>query len=161
MRTATPIHTPIGPMLLVAEDDRPVRLTDDLDQPLSPPGPQTARLISDLQAQLAGKLPRALSDAQIAELLTGRVSDFQLRVLRAINDIQPGQVRTYGQLGEQIGQPGASRAVGSACASNPLPLAIACHRVIAADGMGRYSGPGGEAAKRLLLTSEGVDVEAL
>lgn len=158
MRTATPIHTPIGPMLIVSEDDLPIKLTADLDQPLSPPGPRTRELIERLDQVLRGQRQRTLAPDEVSELLADRVSDFQLRALQLINEIGPGQVRTYAQLASDLGSPGASRAVGSACAANPLPLMIACHRVVpTGSGLGGYSGPGIE-AKRALLAREGADL---
>ncbi|MFN4295186.1 MAG: methylated-DNA--[protein]-cysteine S-methyltransferase, partial [Thermoflexales bacterium] len=58
-----------------------------------------------------------------------------------------------------LGFPGAARAVGQACARNPLPLIIPCHRVVRSDGgLGGYSLRGGVALKRRLLAGEGVDL---
>jgi methylated-DNA-[protein]-cysteine S-methyltransferase len=142
-------------MNLVSKDGVPVRLTDELDMPVSPPAPESADLIRRLAESFDGKRERVVDAAEIDQLLAGRVSDFRLRALKAINDIPRGQTRTYGQLASDMGSPKAARAVGSACASNPLPLIIPCHRVVPASGLGRYSGPGGEASKRLLLEMEG------
>ena len=69
-----------------------------------------------------------------------RCSPFQQRVLEALNQIPRGEVRTYRQLAEQIGQPRAMRAVGHALATNPIPVLIPCHRVIRTDGgLGGYT----------------------
>ena len=63
-----------------------------------------------------------------------RGTAFQVRVWEALRRIPPGQTRTYGELAEMIGAPRAIRAVARSCATNPVSLAVPCHRVIAADG---------------------------
>lgn len=59
---------------------------------------------------------------------------FRVRVWRALERIPFGETASYRTVGEWIGSPNASRAVGMACGSNPLPIVIPCHRVIGADG---------------------------
>lgn len=61
---------------------------------------------------------------------------FQLRVWHALMNIPAGQTTTYGTLARQLGT--AARAVGQACGSNPLPILIPCHRVVAAHGLGGF-----------------------
>ena len=61
---------------------------------------------------------------------------FQLRVWHALMAIPLGQPTTYGALAKQLGT--AARAVGQACGSNPLPILIPCHRVVAASGLGGF-----------------------
>lgn len=61
---------------------------------------------------------------------------FQLRVWHALLGIPAGKWVTYGALAEQLGT--APRAVGQACGSNPLPILIPCHRVVAASGLGGF-----------------------
>jgi len=64
---------------------------------------------------------------------------FQWRVLKAIQEIPPGETRTYSELAESIGSPKASRAVASACARNPVGILVPCHRVLRKDGgLGGY-----------------------
>ncbi|MDF3031668.1 MAG: Methylated-DNA--protein-cysteine methyltransferase [Moraxellaceae bacterium] len=80
-------------------------------------------------------------------------TQFQLRVWEALLQIPEGRLVTYGALARHLGQPGASRAVGSAVGANPVALVIPCHRVIRASGvLGGYRW--GEARKRLLVTAE-------
>lgn len=84
------------------------------------------------------------------------VSPFQRAVLQAARAIPPGGVATYGQIGRRIGKPRAARAIGQALGSNPVPIVVPCHRVLAADGsLGGYSGRGGIRTKRRLLQLEG------
>ena len=85
-----------------------------------------------------------------------RVGPFERDVLAVLRRIPAGAVKTYGEIAKAVGQPGAARAVGAACARNPLPLLIPCHRVVRSDGgLGGYSLRGGVALKRRLLEAEG------
>jgi len=85
-------------------------------------------------------------------------TDFQHRVIAACRAIPRGKTLTYGQLAAKVGNPGAARAVGSVMSSNPLPLVIPCHRVLAAGGgLGGYSARQGLAMKRRLLEMEGAE----
>lgn len=78
---------------------------------------------------------------------------FQNKVWAAMQDIPFGQVQTYGQIAKKIGS--AARAVGMACGANPIPVIIPCHRIVAATGLGGYSGDGGLVTKQALLDLEG------
>lgn len=80
---------------------------------------------------------------------------FQMKVWKALQSIPYGEVRTYAQIAEAIGKPGAVRAVGNACGANPIPIVIPCHRVVAKDGIGGFSaGKHPEKLKELLLKLE-------
>jgi AraC family transcriptional regulator of adaptative response/methylated-DNA-[protein]-cysteine methyltransferase len=84
---------------------------------------------------------------------------FQRRVWEALRAIPASQTRSYAALAEAIGQPGAARAVASACAANPLAVAVPCHRVVRGDG-GLSGYRWGTARKRALLARErGEEVE--
>lgn len=77
-------------------------------------------------------------------------TEFQMRVWEELKKIPYGETRSYKDIAQAIGQPGASRAVGMANNKNPLPLLIPCHRVIGADGkLSGYAG-GVELKERLL-----------
>ena len=81
-------------------------------------------------------------------------SDFRRRVLQRLRKVRGGKVTTYGSLAEAIGAPRAARAVGSACATNPVPIIVPCHRVVpSSGGLGNYGG--GVERKRWLLEFEG------
>lgn len=80
-------------------------------------------------------------------------SAFQRRVWKAMCDIPAGGTETYGSLAGRID--GIARAVGTACGKNPIPIIIPCHRVVAASGLGGYSGDGGLDTKVALLRLEG------
>ena len=84
------------------------------------------------------------------------VTPFQRSVLEAARAVPRGQVASYSDIGRRIGKPGAARAVGQALGSNPVPIVVPCHRVLASDGsLGGYSGRGGLRTKRRLLALEG------
>lgn len=101
---------------------------------------------AELEARLRGQAPKPL-----ALLLKG--SPFQLRVWEALLRVPDGAVVSYGQLAEAAGAPGASRAVGTALASNPIGVLIPCHRVIRGTGaLGEYRW--GTSRKRALLALE-------
>src|ERR1700719_4924038 len=78
---------------------------------------------------------------------------FQRAVWRQLQDIPYGETISYGELARRVGNPKASRAVGSANGANPLPIVIPCHRVIAGDGtLGGFGG--GLPTKQALLALE-------
>lgn len=85
------------------------------------------------------------------------VSGFDASVYRALRDIPAGATITYGDLAAVVGSPGAARAVGRAMATNPIPLIVPCHRVLAAGGqLHGFSAYGGIVTKDRLLELEGV-----
>jgi len=85
-------------------------------------------------------------------------TSFQREVWKAMRQIKPGKTRSYAELAQTIGRPKATRAVGGACGSNPIPLLIPCHRVLAAhQKLGGFSG--GLHWKKLLLARESPQLE--
>lgn len=84
---------------------------------------------------------------------------FQKIVWNELKKIPRGEVRTYKEIAIKIRKPKAARAVANACASNPNPIVVPCHRVIRSDGgLGGYSGPGGIRLKKELLENEGISI---
>lgn len=83
------------------------------------------------------------------------ITPFTKKVREMVINIPYGETRTYGEIANALGKEGSSRAVGRANATNPVPLIIPCHRVIAANGnLQGYGGTGGIATKRWLLDLE-------
>jgi O-6-methylguanine DNA methyltransferase len=80
------------------------------------------------------------------------VSGFYRQVLDQVRSIPYGKTKTYGSIAASLGKPKAARAVGQANGSNPIPIIIPCHRVVAATGLGGYGG--GLELKRKLLQME-------
>lgn len=84
-----------------------------------------------------------------------KATKFQIRVWRALLAVPPGRLISYGQLAESIGQPSASRAVGSAVGKNPIACLIPCHRVIRGTGLfGEYRW--GQNRKQLMIAIESI-----
>src|SRR2546426_260539 len=91
--------------------------------------------------------------------LSLEVAPFEREVLEFLRTIPPGETITYGEIARRLGRPGASRAVGTACARNPVVIVIPCHRVVPkSGGLGNYSSEGGPETKRRLLEREGARV---
>lgn len=156
------VDSPVGPLLLVAtraglvyvgfEREDPTAVLAMIAERISPrmlPDPERLRVAAvQLDEYFAGK--RTEFDLALDfSLSTG----FRGRIQRMLSEIAYGETRTYRDLAERAGNPKAVRAVGSACASNPLPVVVPCHRVLRSDGsLGGYRG--GLAAKQLLLALE-------
>ena len=79
-------------------------------------------------------------------------SPFRTRVWAALRAIPYGETRPYGDLAAALGS--APRAIGQANGANPIPILIPCHRVVAGNGLGGYSGGDGASTKRALLALE-------
>ncbi len=136
-------------------------------------GPETAE---NLRAQLRRDWPQARlrEDATAARALARRVfhgpgddqpalhlrgTNFQLKVWRALLDVPPGRLTTYGALAARLGMPTASRAVGGAVGANAVSVLIPCHRVIRGTGvLGHYRW--GAARKLALCGWEAARAEA-
>ena len=89
--------------------------------------------------------------------LAPRGTAFQRRAWRHLMTIPAGRTETYGEAARALGS--SPRAVGMACAANPIPIIIPCHRIVAAGGRpGGYSGDGGLDTKFALLRLEGASL---
>ena len=106
---------------------------------------------ADVAEQLTAYFAGSLAGFDIELQLVG--TEFQCRVWAALQTIPYGETRSYGQIAEQIGSPGASRAVGLANGRNPIGIIVPCHRVVGANGS--LTGfAGGLASKAWLLDHE-------
>ena len=79
---------------------------------------------------------------------------FTRRVYEVVRRIPRGKTRSYGEVADAAGKPGAARAVGNVMSQNPVCLFIPCHRVVASHGLGGWGGNGGIAQKKFLLDLE-------
>jgi methylated-DNA-[protein]-cysteine S-methyltransferase len=158
----TTIGSPVGTLLLAATPRGLVRVAYDIED--------HDGVLDALARRISPRVlraPRRLDAAarELEEYFGGRRHAFDLPldlslsagfrrlVQRRLPEIGYGQTRTYGQIAELVGNPRAVRAVGTACATNPLPVVVPCHRVLRADGTpGGYVG--GPAAKQALLRLE-------
>ncbi len=147
------ISSPVGPLRLVADGEWLIQIAFRADCSAPPPTslpakvPVLGRAATQLREYFAGA--RRVFDLPIDP----RGTPFQLQVWELLRAIPYGETTSYGAIAEQLGDPGAARAVGSANHHNPLPIVIPCHRVIGADG--RLVGfGGGLAIKAELLALE-------
>lgn len=156
------LDTPVGSLLLAGTELGLVRVAFAIEdhqavlQELSDRiSPRILRAPARLEAavrQLDGYFAGQRRRFELA--LDWRLSrGFRRTVLGHLTDIGYGHTASYAGLAELAGNPKAVRAVGTACATNPLPVVVPCHRVVRADGsMGSYRG--GVEAKRVLLSLE-------
>lgn len=113
---------------------------------------EASSLPGSLRSEISGALDGGPAEALTFDLRG--LSGFQQSVLKTCATIPSGAVRPYGWVADEIDKPGATRAVGTALAKNPIPLLIPCHRVVRSDGsIGSYAF--GPEMKRDLLISEG------
>lgn len=112
---------------------------------------ETTPLLKEAQAQIDAYFAGTLRVFDLP--LSVRGSDFQKKVCDAIYAIPFGETRRYGDLAKDIGA--SAQAVGGGCGGNPIPLIIPCHRVLAATGLGGFSGSHGVETKVALLRHEG------
>lgn len=158
------IDTPVGPLLVLVADGAIVRVAFDVED--------HDLVLAELAGTLGARIVAAESAltgavrTQLAEYFAGDRATFDLpldlrlargpfrrEVLEHLLDIPIGDTRTYAELATIAGRPRAIRAVGSGCATNPLPVLVPCHRVLRTGGeLGGYLG--GVARKRWLLEHE-------
>lgn len=156
------LDSPLGRLLVAATEVGVVRLAFA--------GEGHDEVLSDLTARVSPRVlqaPRRLDGVAVAldDYLAGRsrgvdvpvdlrlLAGFRREVVESLPGIGYGSTATYTEVAERTGRPRAVRAVGSACANNPVPLLLPCHRVVRSDGSeGGYRG--GPEAKRALLDLE-------
>jgi methylated-DNA-[protein]-cysteine S-methyltransferase len=158
----TTMDTPVGPLLLAGTSEGLVRVaysSEDHDAVLQ----SLADRISPRVLRAPARLDAAAR--QLDEYFAGRRTAFDLpldlrlsagfrrAVLTRLREVAYGTTASYATLAAATGSPRAVRAVGTACATNPLPVVVPCHRVVRSDGaLGNYVG--GVAVKRTLLDLE-------
>jgi methylated-DNA-[protein]-cysteine S-methyltransferase len=109
-------------------------------------------LLEEAARQVRAYLARELRDFDLP--LRPEGAAFEQQVWAAMQRIPYGETRSYGEIAKDTG--GMPQEVGQACGSNPLPIIIPCHRVLAGGGkLGGYSGKGGLETKTALLVLEG------
>jgi methylated-DNA-[protein]-cysteine S-methyltransferase len=156
------VDSPFGPLLVAATPGGVVRvaferedheavlagLVDDVSPRILRSGRRTDEVARQLDEYFAGR--RKVFDTPVdLQLAHG----FRRSVVSHLADIAYGSTATYAAVAAAAGNPKAVRAVGSACANNPLPLVLPCHRVVRSDGsLGQYLG--GSEVKAALLAME-------
>ena len=116
----------------------------------SPSDPRNEE-IEDLLRRYATDASASLDDYPVD---LPHCTDLQRDIWLALREIPRGETRSYGWLARRVGRPSAPRAIGAAVGSNPIPLWLPCHRVVASDGTLHGFG-GGLAMKQALLELEG------
>jgi O-6-methylguanine DNA methyltransferase len=156
------VDTPIGPRTIAFNDRGVVLVSAAIDTGAF--SEEFRRRRGNRALRPANRPPRGV----VTALRTGRgrtvatdlraLTEFQRQVLAAARDIPAGEVRPYQWIAERIGRPKAMRAVGTALATNPVPMIIPCHRVIRGDGRcGEYVFGGDQ--KEALLRAEGANLD--
>lgn len=156
------ITSPFGPLLLIASEEGLLRIAFEEDFSSIAQGAER-RYSTSL---LPGATELAGVERQLEEYFQGErknftfpldlaaTTPFRAQVHRYLTTIPYGQTRSYKEVAQGISNPGAVRAVGSACGANPLPIVVPCHRVVASgDRLGGYAG--GARIKTTLLHIEG------
>lgn len=156
------VDTPLGALLLAATEAGLVRVAFSLED--------HDRVLAQLAGSVSARVLRAparldLAAREIEDYFAGRRTGFDLPldfrlssgfrriVLTHLPDIAYGTTASYAAIAAAAGNPKAVRAVGTACATNPLPVVVPCHRVVRSDGtVGQYVG--GTDAKKALLSLE-------
>jgi AraC family transcriptional regulator, regulatory protein of adaptative response / methylated-DNA-[protein]-cysteine methyltransferase len=139
----TKVETPLGSMIAVSDDaalyllefENRVALTGELrrlERNFGMIRLASNTLLEMLGAQLDDYFAGESADFQIPTIQHG--TPFQEAVWQALKHIPPGQTRSYGDIAEELGQPGKSQEVGQANGANKISLVVPCHRVIGADG---------------------------
>jgi methylated-DNA-[protein]-cysteine S-methyltransferase len=144
------IDSPVGPLTLAGANGRlrHLRMVDQTYEPSRQGWGFDDDAFADAVAQLEAYFAGDLLEFDLDLDLIG--TDFQRRVWAQLLTIPYGETRTYGEIAQQIGSPGASRAVGLANGHNPVGIIVPCHRVIGANGSLTGYGGGLDRKKRLL-----------
>ncbi len=141
------LASPLGPLTVHEKDGAITRVKfgASKEQRVTP-------LLETAKAQLDAYFYCGLKNFDLPLAPDG--SAFEQEVWETMLEIPYGRTLTYGQIATKLG--GMAQAVGGACGSNPIPIIIPCHRVLAAgDRIGGYSGAGGTETKTFLLQLEG------
>lgn len=138
----TQIESPVGPLLLAGDDSGLREINFVHGRHSASPDPlwkQDRRAFNEVIAQLEAYFAGKLKDFDVP--LAPEGTPFQQKVWKNLCDIPFGETISYGELARRIDNPNASRAVGLANGSNPIPIIIPCHRVIGSNG--KLTGYGG------------------
>lgn len=147
------IDSPVGPLTLAGRGSTlmHLRMVNQTHEPDRAGWESSEHVFPDAVAQLEAYFAGELTEFELDLDLAG--TEFQRRVWNALLTIPYGQTRSYGEIADQIGAPGAFRAVGLANGRNPVGIIVPCHRVIGAGGSLTGYG-GGIDKKRVLLALE-------
>lgn len=151
MKQHTVIDSPYGPLTLVAEAGVlcGLYMTDQRHRPPEETfGEHDETPFDAAIGQLEAYFEGELKEFTVELRLNG--TEFQRRVWDQLRRIPYGETRSYGELADALGSPGASRAVGLANGKNPIGIIVPCHRVVGANGSLTGYGGGLDRKQRLL-----------
>lgn len=148
------VDSPVGPLTLVSDGEHLTGVY--FTEHRHPPGDvgravaaeEATEVLRAAAGQLAEYFAGTRTDFELPVAATG--TDFQQRVWTLLREIPYGRTWSYGQLAAELGQPGASRAVGLANGRNPVSIVVPCHRVVGASGAITGYGGGIERKQALL-----------
>lgn len=129
------LETPIGELLLAGDADGLTLIGFPKGSMRREPEPDwifNEKPLGEARRQLREYFTGERREFDLSLKLSG--TDFQVSVLRALQEIPYGQTVSYGEIAKRIGRPRAVRAVGAANGRNPLPIVVPCHRVIGSTG---------------------------
>lgn len=155
------VDTPIGELLLAGEDDALSMIGFPKGSMRRDPEPDwiyNERPLAKARQQLDEYFEGARKDFDLPLKLSG--TEFQVSVLKALQNIPYGETVSYGEIAKRIGRPKAVRAVGAANGRNPIPIVVPCHRVIGSGGDLTGFG-GGLDTKEALLRLEAENTQDL
>jgi methylated-DNA-[protein]-cysteine S-methyltransferase len=158
MKQHTVIPSPYGPLTLVADDGVlcGLYMTEHRHRPPEETfGSRDDAVFGAAEEQLEAYFAGELKEFTLDLKLTG--TPFQRSVWGQLALIPYGETRSYGDLAEALGNPGASRAVGLANGKNPISIIVPCHRVIGASGSLTGYGGGLDRKQRLLAFEGGLE----
>jgi AraC family transcriptional regulator of adaptative response/methylated-DNA-[protein]-cysteine methyltransferase len=149
------VDSAFGPLLIAATEHGLCRVSFDEDETALQRRYPVAELVENPEAPLIVAARAATADPALAASLPTDVSGtaFQQRVWAELRRIPPGETRSYLDIARALGDPNATRAVGTANGANPIAIIVPCHRVVRNDGsLGGYAG--GLERKKDLLAAE-------
>lgn len=139
------LHSPVGDLTISEEDGKIVSLDWGWGAVQSDT-PALRKAIGQLNEYFDGE--REAFDLDLA----GAPTEFAARMRAAMIAIPYGKTRTYGEVASSLGS--SAQAIGQSCGANHIPIIVPCHRILAATGLGGYSGDGGLETKAALLRLE-------
>jgi methylated-DNA-[protein]-cysteine S-methyltransferase len=146
------VESPIGPITLIAQGEKIIRV--ELGKKATSVG--ASKVLTQATKEIAAYFEGKLERFTVPLNATG--TEFQKSVWKEIAKLGFGRTLSYGEIAAKIGNPAASRAVGAAVGSNPIPLLVGCHRVLGSTGkITGFTGAKGIKTKAWLLDHEQID----